>query len=176
MLFLLVFMLAGTFNQPAFALRSDKDQPTTVDADRVDVDDKKGISTFTGNVVVTRGSIRIKADKVVINRDAERGLDRVVATGNLAEYRQRPENKPVDIVANAKTITYDANKGTVLLNKQALVYQGKDTFSGDRIIYDINKDLVLAKSGDKPATTDKSGQRVHIKKERVRITIQPKKK
>ena len=38
------------------------------------------------------------------------------------------------------------------------------------------KDLVLAKSGDKPATTDKSGQRVHIKKERVRITIQPKKK
>ena len=169
MLFIFVCLLAGMFNSPAFALRSDKDQPTTVDADRVDVDDKKGLSTFTGNVVVKRGSIRIDADKVVIYRDAKRGLDRVHATGNRAKYRQRPENKPEDIVAEAKSITYDANKATVLLNKQAIVYQGKDTFRGDRIIYDIKKDQVLAKSGAVPAVPGE-------KRERVRITIQPKKK
>jgi lipopolysaccharide export system protein LptA len=157
------------FGQPVYALRSDKEKPTTIDADRVDVDDKKGISTFTGNVVMTRGSIKMTADKIIVYRDPQRGVDRVHATGKLARYRQRPDKKPKDVIAEAESIVYDANKSVVVLNRRAQVYQGKDRFSGDRIVYDIKEDKVQAKSA--PAS-EKGGK----KKQRVRITLQPKKK
>jgi len=169
-----LLLLLISIAMPATALKTDRDQPTTIDADRVDVNDKKGISTFSGNVVMTRGSIKMTADKITVYRDKEKGLDSVRATGNPAKYKQRPDSKQGDVTAQAKVIVYDATKATVILNKSAKVDQEGNTFTGETITYDINKDQVLANSS---RTATGSGETGSGKpKQRVRITLQPEKK
>jgi lipopolysaccharide export system protein LptA len=43
------------------ALSSDREQPINLEADAADIDDLKGISIYTGNVVLTQGSMVIKS-------------------------------------------------------------------------------------------------------------------
>ena len=147
----------------AFALSTDRDQPTQIEADRVDVDDKKGISTFRGNVKLTRGSILMTADKVKVYRDKNKDVDKILAWGNPVRYKQRPDKRKEDVIAQAKKVEYNAVKGKLILQDSARIRQGKDIFTGSRIVYDINRDVVRASKA--PAG-----------KERVQITIQPKKK
>lgn len=146
---------------PVHALKSDRDQPMDIAADRVDVDDNKGISTFRGNVQVTRGSLRMAGDVIVITRDQNGELQTMVATGSPAMYRQRPDNKPNDVIAHANNINYNAKTDIVTLKEQARVDQGSDSFSGDSLVYNANLDKVTGQGGG-----DNNG--------RVRVRLQPK--
>lgn len=53
---------------PAFALKSDTKQPINVVSDNQSLDMDNSVVTFTDNVVITQGSILIKASKVIITR------------------------------------------------------------------------------------------------------------
>lgn len=145
----------------AHALKSDRDQPMDIVADRVDVDDNKGISTFRGNVQVTRGTLRMAGDVIVVHRDKDGELQSMVATGSPAMYRQRPDNKPNDVIAHANNINYNARTDIVVLREQAKVDQGNDTFSGEHLVYNANLDKVTAQGGGES-------------KDRVRVRLQPK--
>ena len=50
----------------AHAEQADKDKPLNVEADNLSYDDLKQINIFTGNVVLTKGTIIIKADRVEV--------------------------------------------------------------------------------------------------------------
>jgi len=50
----------------AFGLESDSEQPIYIDSDNAVYDEKAQISTYTGNVVATQGTIRIDGDKLVV--------------------------------------------------------------------------------------------------------------
>ena len=49
---------------PARAEKADSNKPTNIEADQMAYDDIKQINTFSGNVVLTRGSLLLKADKM----------------------------------------------------------------------------------------------------------------
>jgi lipopolysaccharide export system protein LptA len=151
------------FGAQAHALQSDKDQPMDIVADRVDIDDNKGISTFRGNVQVARGTLRMSGEVVVVHRTSDGELQRIVATGKQAMYRQRPDNKPKDVIAHANRIVYNAKTEIVDLKAQARVIQGGDTFSGEHLVYNARQDKVTAEGGK-----DDKG--------RVRVRLQPKAK
>src|SRR3990167_8526722 len=52
------------FYTPAsFAERADRDKPIHLEADQVLIDDAQQISTFTGNVKLTQGTMLIRGDK-----------------------------------------------------------------------------------------------------------------
>ncbi len=51
---------------PAFAVTGDTDQPIHIESDQQSLDMQGNVVTFTGNVIVTQGTIKINADKVVI--------------------------------------------------------------------------------------------------------------
>ncbi len=53
---------------PAMALTGDTNQPIHIESDQQSLDMQGNVVTFTGNVVVTQGSIKINADKVVVTR------------------------------------------------------------------------------------------------------------
>jgi lipopolysaccharide export system protein LptA len=150
----------------SLALSTDKDQPMNIEADRVDIDDEKGVSTFRGNVVITRGSMLIKGDVVVVYRDKAKNLDKVHSTGNLAHFQQRPDNKPDDVIAEGQELFYDAVKEVLNIRRQGKVVQGGDTFRGEHIVYDSKRDKVEARG-------NKNG---NGKKGRVQMTLQPSKK
>ena len=70
------------------AYETDRDQPATLDADEFDMDFQTGVRTYRGNVIYQQGSIRLFADELVAYfKDGD--LQRAVARGNLAEFRQR---------------------------------------------------------------------------------------
>ena len=49
-----------------FAERADRDKPMHLDADQVIMDDAQKISTFTGNVRLSQGTLLIRGDKICL--------------------------------------------------------------------------------------------------------------
>ena len=55
---------------PAWAERADRDKPMNIEADALRYEDQKQLSTFTGKVVVTKGSIVMRGARLEVRQDA----------------------------------------------------------------------------------------------------------
>jgi len=152
-------------------LSTDKDQPIQVEADKAQLDDKNNVSIYTGNVVLTQGSIRMTGNKMTVYNTENHELDTLIMEGSPATYRQLPDDSKVYDEAEAKTIKYFELKNQVLLIDNAVVRQEDFFMRGDRIEYDTK--LNRAKAESKPATA--SGPEAK-KKERVKVILKKKKK
>ena len=97
-----LFVLACIWTGHAAALSSDREQPIELEADSAHIDERTGVSVYTGNVKLTQGSTRLLADRLTV----ERGEDgnRVVAEGQPATFSQQPDDKPKPVEGLAKTI------------------------------------------------------------------------
>jgi len=166
---LIALIIALVLPTPSIALSTDSSQPMNIDADRVDIDDEKGTNTFRGNVVIKRGSIRIRGDKVVVYRDKQKNLDKVHSTGKPAHFQQTPDKKSVPVIAEAEELFYDSVKEILIMRRNGKIVQGGDTFTGEHIIYDSKRNKITAKNTRATTNTPSSKGRVHI-------TIQPKNK
>lgn len=145
----------------AWALKSDKSKPVEVEADNFNLDETKQLTVYSGNVIITQGSMEIKANEVTIY--GSRGnTDKVIAIGNPVKFKQQPDGKQGLIRGQAQRFEYLVNKDTLILINKATLWQTGNTFSSDRIIYDSKRSLV--KAGD-----NTSGSK------RVKITLQPAK-
>ena len=56
----------------AHAEKADREKPIRVEADRVSLDDLNRVSVFEGNVVLTQGTLQVRADRLTVRQDAER--------------------------------------------------------------------------------------------------------
>ncbi len=155
-------LLALVLASPAGrALTSDRDQPMLIEADRAELDDARGISTYRGNVKVTQGTLVLTGDTMTVySKDDE--ITKVIVEGTPASYRQRPDGKDEDVHARSRRMEYYRDPERVVLIDNAEVTQAGDVLRSDRILYDVGRDKVEAGGTN-------SGQR-------VRITLQPKPK
>ena len=91
------------------AEKADTDKPTRIEADQMVYDDVRQVKTFTGNVVLTRGTLLIKAGKVVLTTDPA-GYEFAVlyaTPGGLASFRQKRDGGPdLWIEGRAERIEY----------------------------------------------------------------------
>lgn len=155
-----LFVLLALPYRAAFALASDADQPILIAADSVDIDDRKGTSIYRGNVVIRQGSMRLNADEVTVFQQG-RKAEKFIAVGKPVQFRQKQENNAPDFQGQALRAEYVTASEELTLIGNALLFQGKDSFRSDRIIYDrIN---ALVKGG-----ASAEG------KQRVQVTIEPK--
>ena len=103
------------------AEKADATKPTNVEADQMQYDDVKQINTFVGNVVLTRGSILMKSNKMVVTQDPA-GYQFVVmyaAPGSLASFRQKRDGGPDQwIEGQAERIEYDDKNEIMKLGLQ----------------------------------------------------------
>lgn len=157
-----IFLLfAWLLASPVWALDSDRQQPIQIEADRLDVDDAKGIGVYRGDVRYTQGTLELKAAEVMIYSTQERSLARVVAVGNPATFEQQIDPAGGVLTGEAQTIEYNVTTEQLLLKGSAhLVYCG-DEFASDHIEFLAAKDLV--KAGKSPQGGG-----------RVQVTIQPR--
>jgi lipopolysaccharide export system protein LptA len=139
----------------------DTRQPITIEADRAELDERRGISTYTGNVQLTQGGIQMHAHTLTVYT-LEGQLQRIVAEGDPVRYRQQRVDEP-DVHGNSQRINYDAATRRLLLLDRAELLQGNNRFSGERIQYDPDAEQVIASGAEK------TGQR-------VTVTLQPKPK
>ena len=148
---------------PSFAEKADRDKPIDLEADTVVVEDAKKTSTYQGNVVLTQGTLIIRADKLVVKEDAQ-GFQSGTAYGNPANFRQKREGYNEYIEGFANRIEYDSKQDKVQLFTSARMKRNEDEVRGNYISYDAKTELFQVIGG---AKTDPGGGRVHA-------TIQPK--
>lgn len=130
----------------AVALESDRKQPIEISADQAELDETKGEAHYNGNVVLTQGSLLIKADTLTIKADEKNQIQRVTAQGKPAEFNQTPEEGKPPVVAKAKLIDYYVAEEKLVLQQDAIVVQNDSTFQGSQIQYDIRNHRMQASS------------------------------
>lgn len=137
---------------PAQALESDRQQPLKIVADTAVIDEKDGTATYTGNVVLTQGTLRIAADSLKIKTDTGK-VDIVMATGDPALFSQVPEPNQAEVIAKALNIDYMVREQKLLLKRKASIVQGENIFRGEEIVYEIQSQRLQAvgQSADQPA-------------------------
>lgn len=166
--FFACFFIGMLFNTPVFAERADSDQPVHLEADKATVQDANKLATFTGNVVLTQGTLIIRADKMTVKEDAN-GFQYATAFGNLASFRQKRDGKDEYVEGWSERMEYDGKADKVQLFKKARLRRGQDEVHGDYISYDaINEFFQVNGQGETSTQTHSGG--------RVRAVIQPKKK
>ena len=146
----LLILLIAFVASLVFALPEDTKQPIEIEAQSVVVDETTGFNEFSGDVEVRQGSLLLLAELIQVLTENEEVVS-MVAKGSLekpAKYIQSQENQARFVEATATTITYDVNAGMIFLVGNAHLIQGFDSFSGDRLSYDINNDRVVVKSSE----------------------------
>lgn len=166
----LIVLSMALLPMQVWALSSDRDQPVNLEADSADIDDKQGVSVYRGNVILTQGSMQLKADELTLYHNNKRDLTKAIATGKPAKFKQRPDGKDADMNATANKMIFYVLEDKIHLIDEAVLWQNKDSFRGNKIVYDTKAGTVKATGGVK-VKGDKKG-----KKERIRVTIQPRKK
>jgi len=139
-------LLVSVFSQ-AWALRSDRNKPIDIKADRVEVDQRQQVSHYIGNVRMEQGSMKINADEVVVYM--EKGiLHKIVITGTPARFVQQPDNQQEVVTSRADNMEYYASEQRLYLKHNAEVYQGGNHFKGDFIEYDTLTSTVKANKAE----------------------------
>jgi len=146
----LLILLMAFVTSLVFALPDDAKQPIEIEAQSVVVDETTGFNEFSGNAEVRQGSLLLLAELIQVQTDNEEVMS-VVAKGSLqkpAKYSQDQEDQARFVEATATVITYEVNEGMIFLVGNAHLIQGFDSFSGDRLTYDINNDKVVVKGSE----------------------------
>jgi lipopolysaccharide export system protein LptA len=151
----------------AFGEKADRDKPTQVEANRMSADDARRLNVFEGDVVVTKGTMRLTADRLVVRQDAE-GFQSATATGKPARFRQRQDPKPGEkegiwVDGEASRIELDDREQKIEMFERARVNRGGDEVAGDYILVDQRSEFYQVSSGKGAAA-----------KGRVKAVIQPK--
>jgi len=146
----LLILLMAFVASLVFALPEDTKQPIEIEAQAVVVDETTGFNEFSGDVEVRQGSLLFLAELIQVQTDNKEVVS-MFAKGSLekpAKYIQSQENQARFVEATATEITYDVDEGMIFLIGNAHLIQGFDSFSGDRLSYDINNDRVVVKGSE----------------------------
>jgi len=165
---LAIALMLGTLCLPvAHAEKADRDKPVNIEADRVEVDDKKQEAVFEGNVVLTQGTLMLKADRIVVNQ-GDNGFQSGVAYGKPAYFRQKREGFNDYIEGEAERVEYHGDQEKIELFNKAMLKRDGDEVRGNYISYSAATEFFQV-MGNEPGTTasGSSGGR-------VRAVIQPR--
>ncbi|KQW23890.1 lipopolysaccharide transport periplasmic protein LptA [Pseudomonas brassicacearum] len=167
---ILLSLGAALGSASAWALPDDRNQPIRIQADDAQLDDKNGVATYKGDVIITQGSMKVTGNTVTITRTPSGDIDVVTSVGNLAYFEQLQtagDTKPVQ--GYGVTIQYHASQDrVVLIDRAKVVDKDNNVTQGEKIVYDTNKKLASAGRA--------TGSKVTESRPRIDMVIQPKKK
>lgn len=136
--------LIGAISPLVMALPGDRNEPITGQADSMQMDQKTGIATYSGNVNLTQGSLNIRADIIRVHMDSNNEITKITATGKPAYFVQKPSEDQAVVNASATEITYSPSDERLLLIENALIEQDGQKLNAPRIDYDLIKEVMKA--------------------------------
>jgi len=174
---LLTSTALAALSTAAFAERADRDKPTNIEANQMFYDDSKQLNTFVGNVVVTRGTLVMHGEKLILKKDsAGYQFGTLFApSGGLATFRQKRDGgKDLWMEGQAADrIEYDTKNEIAKLFKRSKVRmldgsKVTDEVEGEFISYDTRAEFYTANNTAIGESKPGAG--------RVRAIIQPREK
>lgn len=172
--FLLLWMLGALVAGNAQAEKADSEKPTNVEADQMAYDDVKQINTFTGNVILTRGTLVMRAHKLIVTQDPAgyQYATLLASQGGTATFRQKRDGAPNQWVeGQAERIEYDGKSEMVRLYSKAKMRRLEgtkptDEVEGEFISYDSRAEFFTV--NNTPTGENKPGGG------RIKAIIQPR--
>jgi len=151
----------------AFAENADRNKPINFSGDTGDADLQARGGTLSGNVVITQGTLTLRADRIVFRQNADNSLS-ATAFGNPVAIRQKRDGVDEYYEGYAQRIEYDGSKDLVELFDNALLKRGQDEIRSNYVSYNVAAELFKAE-GRAGTTPDPTGPGA-----RVRGMFQPK--
>ena len=154
---------------PGQAEKADKEKPTNIEANKMSSDDSKRMSIFEGNVLLTKGTQVVRADRLVVRQDAD-GFQFATAYGNPVRFRQKGDPKAgcegVWTDGEALRIEIDDRNERIELFERARVTRDQDVVNGDYIFLDQRTEFFSVQAAKGAAPTAPEGK--------VTVVLQPK--
>ncbi|MFM8466437.1 MAG: lipopolysaccharide transport periplasmic protein LptA [Oxalobacteraceae bacterium] len=159
----------------AYAEKADFSKPTNVEANQMFYDEAKQTNTFIGNVVLTRGTLVMHADKLLVRQDqaGHQYATLYAPPGGSTKFRQKRDGgKDLWIEGSAADrIEYDTKTEVAKLFRQAKVKmldgaRVTDEVEGEFISYDSRAEFYSVSNSASGESKPGGG--------RVRATLQPR--
>jgi lipopolysaccharide export system protein LptA len=155
----LIFMLL-TLPISGLALKSDDKQPIKIEADNATLDQKQMVTVFTGNAIITKGSLVIHADKGVGTQDSA-GNRTLTLDGRPVTFEQLADDGE-KIEGQANHFDFNTKTNLAILKGRARVKKGKNVVIGDTLTYNTRTQVYSANSSLANGVTQTSGGRITV--------------
>jgi len=133
-----VLLAALSLVAPAHAEKADRDKPVNFssdDAGGVNYETRTG--SLKGNVVITQGTMTVRADRIDFKQNPDNSLSATVY-GNPLSFRQKKDGSDEYYEAYAQKAVYDGQKELLELFDRALLKQGNDEIRSNYISYNTS--------------------------------------
>ena len=148
---------------------ADKGKPITFSADGAEVNYETGSGILKGNVIITQGTITIRANRIEFKQNPDNSLS-ATAFGSPLAFRQKRDGMDEYDEGWAQRAVYDGAKEHLELFDNAILKRGTDEIRSNYISYNASTELFKAEG--RPASTPAAGDAAT--KARVQGTFQPK--
>jgi lipopolysaccharide export system protein LptA len=114
--------LISVFNT-AYAEKADANKPTIIDSERVTINEATQTRVFEGNVIINKGTLIIKADRVEVTLDSE-GYQMLKAQGRKEKptrFQQKRDGLDEIVEAESVQLFFDGKADTITLSDQAII-------------------------------------------------------
>ena len=165
-----LFLALALVSTPGVAEKADREKPMLLEASKISIDDLKKVQILEGDVVITKGTMVLKAARVVVTEDAygfQKGVA-FAAPGSKATFRQKREGRDDYIEGEAERIVHDARSEKTEFFVRGWVKSGQDEVKGHYISYDALTEQYLVTNAGETKSAKGAPQA------RVRAIIQPK--
>lgn len=123
--------MAAQTNINLGGISADPSAPVEVAADNLTVDQDTGTATFSGNVKIGQGDLRLSAGTVEVVYAASTGdIARLKASGGVT-FATATE------AAEARSADYDIANGTLVLNGDVLLTQGASAIAAEQMTVNL---------------------------------------
>jgi lipopolysaccharide export system protein LptA len=156
-------LLAAALTSPdlSSAKSGDAQRPLHVEADTAELDETTNVGIYRGNVRITQGSMVLTADEVTViapDRELQKLIAQSAGSDGKSTFRQLTDAGD-EITARARRMEYEPAQSQITLLGDAVLHRSANRFAAERIVYDIDRQLVEA--------DDPQG------KERIEMTLVP---
>jgi lipopolysaccharide export system protein LptA len=152
--------LAALACTPLHAEKADREKPINFSAEQpAEVDFEKRVGTLRGNVVITQGTMTIRADRIDFKQNADNSLS-ATAYGNPVSFRQKKDDSDEYYEGFAQRAVYDGQKQTLELFDRALLKQGNDEIRSNYVSYNSSTGVFRAEGRPDAPGTEGPGDRV----------------
>ena len=141
--------LAPAFAPVAYAEKADREKPITFTSDDGEVNYEKRTGVLKGNVVITQGTLTIKANRIDFKQNADNSLSATVLGSPLA-FRQKRDDAEGYYEGWAQRAEYDGQKEQLELFDNAILKRGADEIRSNYISYNAATELFKAEG--RPST------------------------
>jgi len=135
--------------------RPDANTPINISADRFLADANAKTGVWSGNVMVTQGDIRMRANSVRLNVVGKNNSpDKIFASGNVVV------DSPGSGTATGDSAVYDVNPRLVTLTGHVVLKRAKDVMTGSQLTVNLVTGQATLGAGASAATASSTPGRV----------------